>query len=928
MNNGKEDFNSGIENASEVNGSELTDKKNENSLKKEIKTKDKTKCKKSFIKRFFIFISVLILIILSFLFGFIIYCAIDYTKSENHFPEGYYAVVNIPSAGRFFKKALYLNAADSVLNDSGNIKLQGALRSLRAQSFFKSWQYDILTNIRADLLFYPQDEIIFVMNLGIINSSFTRILPFVINMDAQIFDGIEGIEKDIILHNGKEHLCIIYNLKENYKLYITYHKNLIFISSSKEMLVSCFEKHKADSKKTAKPFAVNRNNSINIAADANYFILKSSSKQEFFYNLFNRVEFAEFIRLNLNIEDEELKLNGNVNWNSSLNEIEQIIKRRSTVPGILPRLPASTAYLTLINAGDPDFLFKNLQPFFTDEIKSAYKSAERGTQNMFRKSMQELIFSWMGDELGVFGHDKSYAPIFFVSLKDEKLCRKNFDYIFNSIFVGRDISAVVDGKRIPRIAFPSWLSGLLKLFKIDIPQPFYIIEDGYLYISTSAESLVLFKNEIDSGALMVKSELWKDMTKTISAETSFFIYYTLERSVPFFLQNNDLLKNIFKDYGKGILSVKLEKNKNIVLESFTKKTESHALSEIAGFPKNISSKTDAGIICAKNSSGVPCLYWINNRGVNCMELTTGNIISLPLTGKCNMAADIQKGILKNMWITTEHGSVYKTDSFFYTAPGFPIMTGEKIYSAPALTENGFAAALFSLPKLIFVKDDGDFYFSDDMISKLRSAPVYIENKIAAVPRSFESYVYLFNSEGKIIEDYPIELSGISAVQPLMFFDGKRNVMFAILTENGNFAVHSVDASKNKKFNINLNTVCKIPPVYSASLKSFFIISNDGKLFKIDEKGNLTDTMILKTGSADDYILNLLDLNGDGKDEILISGGGNSIYAFRADFSLLKGFPVAGTGVPYLIDVDGNGKKELVACGVDYKVHAFSGGGEW
>lgn len=887
------------------------------------------KKKKGIFKKLLTFILILILIPVFASAAFLLYCAINSAKPSSHFPDGYYAAVNIPSAGIFFKQALYLNSVDSFLTDSENEKLQGILRSLRANPFFKSRQYDILTNASADALFYPDGGSVFILNLGVVNSSFIRMLPLILEIKPRLFDGVEGIEKSTLPYGGSERLCIIYNLKEDYKLYISTYKNLIFISSSRDLLVSCFEKHSPDSKKTVRLPKVNKNNSLNIAADPSYFISKPDSKPGLFFNILQKMIFAEFVKLNLDISYEKLNLSGNVNWESSSQELEQVLKRRSTIPGILSRLPSSTAYLTLINAGSPEFLLENLQTVFTEEVKTAYKKADRGMKNIFRKDLKDLVFSWMGEEMGVFGHDKSNAPVFFVSLKDEKLCRTNFDYIFNSIFVDRDVSAIVDGKRIPRITIPSWISGLLKLFKIDIPEPFYIIENGYLYLSASSESLVMFKNEADSGSLLVKTELWKDMTKTISGETSFFVYYTLERSIPFFLQNNPVLENALKNYGKGILSVKLEKNNNIILEAFTKRTESHVLSEIPSFPKSISKKSTGEIICAKNSSAAPCLFWVDNKGVNCMTLSDGNVSSLAVTGKCSIAADIQKGFLKTLWITTEQGTVYKTDSLLEIADGFPIITGEKLYSAPpAVMKEGIAASLFSQPKLIFVKPDGDFYFSADMVSKLRAAPVCFENKTAAVPRSFESYVYLFDTDGNIEENYPAELSGISSVQPLMFFGSRKNVMLAMLTEDGNFTLHPADSVQEEIFNINLDSVCKAMPVYSKSLDSFFVVSNDGKLFKIDSKGSITETVFLRTENADDYVLTLLDLNADGKDEILISGGGNAIYAFNSRLIPLKGFPVSGIGAPYLIDVDGDGKKELVTCGIDSKIHAFNGGKEW
>ena len=123
---------------------------------------------------------------------------------------------------------------------------------------------------------------------------------------------------------------------------------------------------------------------------------------------------------------------------------------------------------------------------------------------------------------------------------------------------------------------------------------------------------------------------------------------------------------------------------------------------------------------------------------------------------------------------------------------------------------------------------------------------------------------------------------------------------------------------------DLNTVCKADLAYSASLRAFFVVSQDGHLFKFNTEGAITDSLPLKTGTADDYRITLLDVTGDGKDEIFISGGGNALYGYTSGLAPLDGFPLAGTGTPYLLDIDGDSIPELITHGIDSKVHAYRG----
>jgi len=138
-----------------------------------------------------------------------------------------------------------------------------------------------------------------------------------------------------------------------------------------------------------------------------------------------------------------------------------------------------------------------------------FNSTNKNSKFFFNKDLNQLVFEWVGSEIGVFGHRDSQTPVFFLSLKDEAKCRHLLEDLFNTIFIDRSTAAVVDDNRIPRIVFPSWLLGLLRAFHIDLPEPFYMIQDGYLYLSNSAEALGMCKKETDTGKLLVKTDEWK-----------------------------------------------------------------------------------------------------------------------------------------------------------------------------------------------------------------------------------------------------------------------------------------------------------------------------------------------------------------------------------------------------------------------------------
>ena len=67
-----------------------------------------------------------------------------------------------------------------------------------------------------------------------------------------------------------------------------------------------------------------------------------------------------------------------------------------------------------------------------------------------------------------------------------------------------------------------------------------------------------------------------------------------------------------------------------------------------------------------------------------------------------------------------------------------------------------------------------------------------------------------------------------------------------------------------------------------------------------------------------------DSDGDGREELYVSGGGDALYAFSGDLAPLPGYPVSGSGAPRFIDIDGDGADDMVARGADDTLRAYSG----
>ncbi|MEL3912516.1 FG-GAP repeat domain-containing protein [Treponema pedis] len=865
-------------------------------------------------------VAVLLLIILIPLAGFLLYSAIDGAEPAEHIPEGHYAYINLPSLGDFFQKTLSVKTLDSVLASSETAQMQGLIRSLRASPELSSWWFKTASNIRLDAAAYGTDsgETAFLIfaKLGF-RSAATRALPLVLKIKPDLFSSIKELQA--INENNIEYW--IYDV-QGLSVYIGTFKDSVIISSSKELFLQAFTENENENTESIKKFIKNsKKDSVSILSDINGFKNGIKDDNSVFSNAMKNLAFDKNTVININLNEKALSVSGNCNWETEDSGLKNILKRQAFIPGILNRLPKSTDYITLINMGSPDFLFDNGHILFNSSILNAYNKASSASRFLFKKDINELLFSWMGDEIGLFGLEHSEQPVFFVSLKDEKKCRAALEDIFSSIFIEKDVSALVDGLRIPRIEFPDLLKSLLRAFKVELPRPFYVIDDGFLYLSQSAEAVASLVNDVKAGNLLVKTENWKSLAK-IPPETSIFVYYTVEKQIPNLLRSINVLKPILKDYGKGILSIKTDSSQRLSFEFHTQRTESHSLGELAAFPYKSSEKITGNIYCGKNSNNVPFVYWTSGNKVYALNLADKTLTNLKLDDKAYLNVQLTEGRINSVWAVSSRGTIYKTDYSLKAAANFPILTGEKFAVPPVILKDGIVLPVANKPLLLFADKNANTYFSEPMDTRLKNQPFVFDDTIAAAPRSFDSMVYLFDRDGKIKDGYPSELESISAVQPVLYKNEKKEIWTAILTEEGKFSLKPAFNNENEGFSIELNVSCRVQPVYSENLKMFFLIADAGYLYKIDTQCRIVDKIALKQKNADDYVITLADLTGDKLDDVLISGGGNSVYAYGSNFIPLEGFPVSGTGNPCLIDVDGDGKPELITCGIDNSIHSY------
>lgn len=910
----------------------LDKKENQNKPQREsVAVKKSFKRKKSPLRSFFkIFASILVSLILVVLV-WTLYCMFDSKKIEEYVPEGFSFYASAPSASKLLNETLGLQALDEVFAGTDLADIYSTIKMLRANKFISSNAFSFLANVRSDLVLYSEakaNELYIFADLGI-RSALTRLIPIALNVNPSLLDDIDALRRAKDAAGD----YFAYKISADSEVYFRFYKNIFIakLSSSKnaenEFVTVLNTNDRKFQNNLIKDLSKCKKASLNILADLNFAKPSLSASNEVLEKILKELDFTERSVLNIEVKNSEAKLSGDIKLKSENKNIQAILSHRASVPKTLNRIPESTEYFTLFNFTSPENLLKNLDEFLSYEIKQNYRNADRYMKMLFSKNIEELLLSWIGDEIGVFALNSVDAPVFFTSIKNKQKCKDFFDTVFKSILIDQNSSTVVDGVRISRIDFPPVVEGLLKLFKINLPKPFYFIDGDFVFFSESSEGIARTKLAYDNGSVITKNENWRSMLKNVSSETSYMLYYDLDRTVPNFLKENKTLAEILSHYGRGLFSFKLGSEQDANFAFYAVKKERKALKRISSFPKQLEGTLYGNLHFAKNKNGAPYIFWSTGDTLYSYNLENDKVQRLNTDSKTTITLETDNDKLVNLWALSKNGSVYKMDENLNSKKPYPILTSYKSIGELVLFKDKVIFSAQNTPNIVMIENDGTIKLSDDLVGKMTRSPLTSDELIIALPRSFDSQVQFLDLDGKLSLEN-IELLNISAIQPLIFASkNKKDIKYiANFTEDGVYTLHSFDGKKTPTTIAVTELHCsvRIQPIYSESLNAIILLDTDGMLRLLNINGE--QKLSVKIANSNEKMqITVKDINGDRIDEIFISGAGNAIYGYSSTLNALEGFPIAGLSNPIFVDVNSDGSQDILSFGLDSKLYAVDTG---
>jgi hypothetical protein len=644
------------------------------------------------------------------------------------------------------------------------------------------------------------------------------------------------------------------------------------------------------------------------------------------------IRFTLPVELAFTIEPKQLSVSAAAGALGENDAVRKILERNSTDPSLSGFLPAGVQYATVLAAGSLKDLVEAMQAVFPENVSSTIRRAERSSKSLLGLSLEELLYSWTGEEFAVFGMEGRPAPVYAIQIKDEQKRQEIFNRAFGSVVLAEDISLNLDGTRIPRIRLPDFFAALVKIWGLSIPEPYYTVEGGYLFVSESAETILAAVRGIQKNDSLLKTAVWRSLVRPENGGGAFTVYYSLDRSLPFFLKGNTLVSSVLGLYRQGLLRMGFE-NGELRFSLTVNPGSGRGIFPAAGFPLDLAGKTGNRVYATVYSQGLSRVFFtrdnfavaVDPADMTIRELDAGN----PLWVIPALGLHPRSPTEASVWVVTTQGRVTLANGDMKALRGFPLATGLRLSAPPASWEG----------KLFLSDEEGNIHVIDGkgtqnlwgtgFSAALRSPPAFFKTENSAYaalyPKRFLGEIWLLDAEGTALPGWPVPSGGIAFGSPLLFTsensrEKKETLLAAFVTQAGEFSVYNENAEMLPGFPLELPGVFYLQPVWDG--EAFWLVSSEGLLCRVTLDGQILSQTIPDLSVKEEGYITTADVDGDKIPEIFFSGEGNALYGYTRNFSSLDGFPLPIWGRPSFQDLNGNGKSECTGMGLDNRLYRW------
>ena len=905
----------------------------ENSTENSSESSEKPQRKKlNPVLRFFRNIFIVILVLLLAVIGIFAYSSFDSKSSLSSIPRNYSLYVRTSSAFDALNPLFDLQAADVILSSPEFVSFRKMFMDFRSSQLRENKIVQFAASRPVDFALYGNGtqigkdaHFVAVINLGFLSFASRAAQA----LYPKIGPKISALQIENLSFETSDSASYFAYQMPDFTVYFKAFKNLVIFSDSYEHLLtaSLVENDISYTKEQRALFKGGKKGELRIVADASSLLHFATEGNEILSSMSKLITSDSLSVISFKISDSDVAVNCRIPANSSEEDaasLAPILSKKSTTPSLLSRLSDSTQYYTILNAGNLEELKNAFLPFVPD-VKNPdefWENCDGWSKTILSMDLNEFLFSWTGKEFALLGLEGQNDPVFVIQVKDEKQRQKVFNKLTSSILIKDDTSLILGGVRLPRLQIPSFLSWVLSIIGVNMPEPYFMAMDGNIYFSESAECLSLLYNAAHSGSPLVKNKDYIAASQGLKNDSSLSLFYNLDRSIPFFLRSQESFSRVLQLYTMGRFDIRFEKNLlELSLHACARKTGNSRA--VPGFPIQLSGKSDAANLQVDSGKSPKHVYWVENSNtIKSLDVQSMEIASKQETDSISIVVASKQKNEGVLWSVSSHGMVSLLSSSLENLAGFPVVLGENLAARPCAVQENLVAVSEN-GNVFIIKPDSSFVTVEIPELSAKSEPVALEdsNAFAIYSKGFLGKIYYFEGEKCLNLENPFEVPGIALGSPAIMKSGGKNYI-GFITQAGEMNVwraDSKDGSQADGFPLRLGDVFLSNVV--ASEKYFYALSSDAILYRISKDGSILSLQVPQSSAKEGYI-SLRSPDGNGKQSLFVCADSNVIYGFNENLELLPEFPLTGWGKPVFIDVNGDKKNECVALTVDRKLVAW------
>jgi len=751
-------------------------------------------------------------------------------------------------------------------------------------------------------------------------------------------------------------------------LFIGSYRNLLFITDN----AAVFERRSVTQHENEFVILKPSNFDVSLLISNEYISVMLADQDPSIAAVLETVDFNSMVEVGLSVLPKKIELHLAAPLSSRQASINRLLTQRSRAPSMLERIPASAQYATILSAGTLQEVYQAAL-VFSSGLDETLRAADSSSRMLLGLTLDDLLFSWTGNEFAVFGLEGRQHPVYAIQITDERRREEVFNRAFRSIVLSENVRLNLDGMRIPRIEVPEFLQALLRQWDIFMPSPYYIIHRDFLLASESAEALLAAVRAMQRNEVLPRSPAWREIAGVHGNRASshvtgsaFNLYYSLDLSMPFFLRRNTTLTSFLSLYRQGLARMSFDRGIVEISLSLVPGSGS-GVTLVNGYPLDVGVRPSNRIYGAAlgteyHGTEDARLFFTAGNSAFSLNIADNTIHELsgqlgthwviPANGvggggssgrnNTRAASSAASGTASgaNAWVVTDRGRVTLVDANMEPARGFPVLTGHRL-SSPPVAHDG---------KVYLCDEDGRIYSVDEngnlsawgipFTAAVRSPPTFFTvttrrtatTYVGVYPKSFFGEIWLLDADGKPFPNWPAPIAvndpnaddedfifGIGFGSPLLFAHNNR-VLVAFVNQVGQLLIYDETAALVAPSPLTLNDVFYLQPVFDGEY--LWLASADGTFYRISMDGEVLSQQIHGFTIMEEGHITLFDVDGDKVPEIFITGEGNAIYAFTRNFRSLEGFPLPAWGQPLFVPAHGNRKAEIFAVGMDGKLYRW------